>query len=589
MAILKQEKNEAFNLGEKGHLVIADNQHAKVVKTLIKGMYQDKFSWIREILCNALDSETIKPVEIILTEPDVINDNYQQYLVIRDYGKGMSYQQLMDIYFQLGNSTKQADNTKIGSFGYGSKSPLKYADYFYVETNYNGLKTAFTINSDDNGYVILIKNQPTEDIGTTVKVPIDNKDVGTIQSFINATFYLKDEVVFKNLSYNCSLKNNIAYECDDFVVTKKTVSQSLVLYDKLIYNFPKEFLNLIDEKFRDNFIFKFKIGELQPLEPRESINYEVNKDEVLELIKEKSLKVQQYLTSLSKLELLIRFKYDLFDKDNQLGLLKYLLKYDKKKVRLYYYEEIKNIHCYYEYPDFYLQNVLVLDLNKLNLNPTKEGYDKESYEYLLNSDLFVIKNRNNPLRTSTTRKSNFINDKCLVWVNKPECKFTYSNEHHWLKKTVFYGDYNNDKFDELGLILDFNKYTLLKLTKNQIKEFGHNYTKIDDITENMWTDFYFTRYMNDVWKEVDKKWVFSWIEDFNSVFSEEKKYFNVQLFKTFENAINNAKMLEYSSKHKLFNQFNQFIENVKEFQTKLQDKEIIFKHVKKHEFNNQWS
>lgn len=65
---------------------------------------------IRELLCNAWDSHIVSgitdtPVDVTLTDTD---------LIIKDFGAGIPHDQIMDIYFTFGTSTKREDDRQTG-------------------------------------------------------------------------------------------------------------------------------------------------------------------------------------------------------------------------------------------------------------------------------------------------------------------------------------------------------------------------------------------------------------------------------------------------------------------------------------------
>lgn len=91
-----------------------------VLNTLSTLYTNPPFAVMREFIANGIDAHTDAgydgPVEVTVPTAD------SQVLVIRDHGKGMSRDTLMNVYYNYGESTKRGDGSKIGSFGLGSKS-----------------------------------------------------------------------------------------------------------------------------------------------------------------------------------------------------------------------------------------------------------------------------------------------------------------------------------------------------------------------------------------------------------------------------------------------------------------------------------
>ena len=105
---------------------------------LSKGLYKDAVeAIIRELSTNAIDAHKQagtqdKPFDVHL--PNYANSAFY----IRDYGTGLSQDQIEKIYVTFFNSTKRGDNDAIGCFGLGSKTPFAYTTQYTVESFYNG-------------------------------------------------------------------------------------------------------------------------------------------------------------------------------------------------------------------------------------------------------------------------------------------------------------------------------------------------------------------------------------------------------------------------------------------------------------------
>ncbi len=136
-------------------------------------------SLIREITSNCRDanteSGTDKPI-IINLQKDV--DNNQFYIEFVDHGFGMDRDRLDNIYMNWFTSTKRDDNSQIGGFGIGSKSPLAYADYFQITTVRDGVKNICLLSKATDGPILdyLSTEETDEPNGTKVKIDIQYHD-----------------------------------------------------------------------------------------------------------------------------------------------------------------------------------------------------------------------------------------------------------------------------------------------------------------------------------------------------------------------------------------------------------------------------
>lgn len=106
---------------------------------LSSGLYSNKIrAIIRELCCNAHDAHKSAgtqdtPFEISLPS------TFSPVLVIKDFGTGLSHEDVMTIYTTYFESTKNNSNDFIGQLGLGSKSPFSYTNQFLVESRHEGV------------------------------------------------------------------------------------------------------------------------------------------------------------------------------------------------------------------------------------------------------------------------------------------------------------------------------------------------------------------------------------------------------------------------------------------------------------------
>ena len=140
------------------------------------GFYSNKIlAPIREYSTNASDAHieagiSERPIEITL--PTVMEPE----LKIRDFGKGLTIDQLTDIYFKYWKSTKRNTNELNGALGIGCKSFFAYSDVFTVVSICDGYKTVVT--GQRNGFADVIYHQSTDEpSGIEIVGPIQSKDI----------------------------------------------------------------------------------------------------------------------------------------------------------------------------------------------------------------------------------------------------------------------------------------------------------------------------------------------------------------------------------------------------------------------------
>lgn len=207
---------------------------------LSKSLYSNpKLAVIREILCNAWDAQiesgTDKVVDITVTD---------DFISIRDYGKGIPKEKMGEIYGIYGGSTKQNQDNQTGGFGLGCKAPFALVDNFEVTSYSNGIKTIYQLNkasvsTDGKPAIIPILSHPTDESGLEVKLQADFSTINTL------TNYAKELIQLNNIptNINGSLVDNLI-PFDHFLITHEDFNildgNICVKYGNVFYPVPNE-------------------------------------------------------------------------------------------------------------------------------------------------------------------------------------------------------------------------------------------------------------------------------------------------------------------------------------------------------------
>ena len=144
---------------------------AKAFKILSDGLYSDKIAApIRELSTNAYDAHVAQgnintPFDVHL--PSVA----EPWFSIRDYGIGMSKQELQTTYTTYFDSNKTHSNDFVGCMGLGSKTPFTLSDAFTVTSVKNGKKTTVInyLDEDVPNFSIISEEDTDEASGTEIK------------------------------------------------------------------------------------------------------------------------------------------------------------------------------------------------------------------------------------------------------------------------------------------------------------------------------------------------------------------------------------------------------------------------------------
>ena len=236
--------NEAIvsNVGKIGEFRIRNS--AKAFSILSSGLYANKIrAVIRELSCNAVDSHAAAgnattPFDVHL--PNTLEPHFS----IRDYGTGLSHEQVTNIYTTYFESTKTNSNAFIGALGLGSKSPFSYTDNFTVTAIQNGRKGIYTAFINEAGVpsiAQMMEEATDEPAGVEVKFAVNSRyDFDKFRqearivykhfalrpvvsgngdfSFVDAEYESRDIVPgvhsFKTSSSSAAVMGNIAYPID---------------------------------------------------------------------------------------------------------------------------------------------------------------------------------------------------------------------------------------------------------------------------------------------------------------------------------------------------------------------------------------
>jgi len=169
--------NEAVvsNVSEIGEFRIRNS--AKAFSILSSGLYANKIrAIIRELSCNAVDSHAAAGKKD--TPFDVhLPNQLEPHFAIRDYGVGLSHEQVTQIYTTYFESTKTNSNEFIGALGLGSKSPFSYTDNFTVTAIKNGKKGIYSAFINENGVpsiALMMQEETDEPSGVEVKFSVND-------------------------------------------------------------------------------------------------------------------------------------------------------------------------------------------------------------------------------------------------------------------------------------------------------------------------------------------------------------------------------------------------------------------------------
>jgi len=305
--------DEVIGVQKQHKFKITDGSQAIIMDSLIN-LYSDPIgSIVREITSNCIDANRERNLKLEGKIPMEAEDNksfwstkqtvcieyvtkntilgVDECMIFHDNGCGLSQTRVQDVFTTFGASTKRNNNYEIGGFGLGAKSPLSYADTFYVSSRCNGTETYYMIyrNNDNVPHMDQVYQAATDQQnGTSIIVPLKNRyDASDFREAINNQLAYFDNIVFKNVEEGLgNIKNyyskyvgsngdssRVLEETESYAITSDG-SEPCLLVGRVKYPINWDMLKGISEyDYRGSVAFKFNIGVLDLVPSREEIRY----------------------------------------------------------------------------------------------------------------------------------------------------------------------------------------------------------------------------------------------------------------------------------------------------------------------------
>jgi hypothetical protein len=381
--------NGVSNLGE-----FKIRASAKAFNILSSGLYANKIKAIvREIGCNAVDSHVAAgkaDVQFDVHLPSML----EPYFYIRDYGTGLSHDDVTKIYTTYFESTKTDSNDYIGALGLGSKSPFSYTDNFTITAIKNGRKGIYSAFISESGFPSIMQmaehdtNEPT---GVEVRFSVN--DYADFRKFADEAvetyrwFKLKPNIL-NNDDVNDRVKISVDYDLRDLIPGVHVYTQnnlytaglSYALMGNIAYPIEDTHFKVNDDSgvnykslLNCNLVLEFKIGELDFQASREGLSYIPL---TIESIKSKLRELSANLESVFAAEMNVYPKEDVFSRAKIVG------KHTKTKlmhnvVSIFLEKEYNYNSNLGQYSTFCEQtNPYLLQSNSLNMHLREEDVAK---------------------------------------------------------------------------------------------------------------------------------------------------------------------------------------------------------------------
>lgn len=229
MKVIESNKSAMVGISTIGEHTIAKGSECHIISLVRDKLYPnpDKAA-LCETICNAIDEHrkhaVKRPVDVVITKTEV---------VVRDYANGLSMEDVVNVFFAFGASTKKDSDEAIGGFGIGAKAPSAYAQSWTVESRYKGKHTGYVTTLNGVKGVIgklFEKDCSPNDTGITVRFPLKKSD--HYENFLNLALDMYMQIGFFNDEEELRVyatKDLSSY--NDFVYLADTNPESIDKYD----------------------------------------------------------------------------------------------------------------------------------------------------------------------------------------------------------------------------------------------------------------------------------------------------------------------------------------------------------------------
>ena len=222
MKLSTNTTNYSTTINKSADFGIEDQDLSHIMGILRSQIYSDKLlAVIREYSTNAVDANTeagnTNPISIILPTRE------NPVLSFRDFGHGLSDNEVCNLYVKYGASTKRSSNDYTGCLGIGCKAGFAYGDSFQVISYTKSHITTWLARIDESqrGTISLISKEPNinRPTGTDVRVSIRKDDIDSCVS------KAKEFFKYWKIQPHCNLelsKINIIESTDDWAIQADT-------------------------------------------------------------------------------------------------------------------------------------------------------------------------------------------------------------------------------------------------------------------------------------------------------------------------------------------------------------------------------
>jgi hypothetical protein len=263
-------------------------------------LYSNKIAAVvREYSTNAADANVengLRDKPIVITAPTRMVPQFK----VRDFGRGLTEEEIRNVYCMYGRSTKRNSNDYTGQLGLGSKSGFAYGDSFTIISYKDGVKHTYTAYIDETrlGSIAKVDESKTkEDNGIEIVIPVNISDIRSFESEIATAvkyFKVKPSVLnISDISFQSDEKEILSgngWKVYGHGVSSYYQSRAVAVMGNIGY--PINVQTLTNNTYAVNALtspicIDFEIGKLSISANREELEYnEATKKAILDRVKE---------------------------------------------------------------------------------------------------------------------------------------------------------------------------------------------------------------------------------------------------------------------------------------------------------------
>lgn len=261
---------------------------AKAFSIMMDGLYSNKIAaCIRELSTNAIDAHIMagcpeKPFHIKM--PNTMDPTF----CIRDYGVGLSDDDMFNIYTTFFESTKESSNDFTGFLGLGSKAFFSITDSANITSYFNGTRTVYVafLNADRIPSLSTFSSMPTDEPnGLEIEVAIKEKEIGYFRDAVNnqLKYFVVKPTISGDSQFEWDLEEEYVYDGSNWKMVGAgrydsiRAVQGQVSYPIQTHNMGARYDELepiMKDLLKTNLLLTFEIGEININPSRESLSYD---------------------------------------------------------------------------------------------------------------------------------------------------------------------------------------------------------------------------------------------------------------------------------------------------------------------------